>query len=276
MMKLYPENFNVALDVLFTDDSGAPLAVKGVSAALYDGEHVNIADFGSIPFDPADTKVTITVPAQENVLGEGELSAARVVRVHLDCGANVLTRTLSYIIEAESRLEILNNTFLTLEAAEVFARDLPSLKAWSAADDDKKVAALINAYSRLSRVQLRYTKAHPVTEITPTTRPWPPGRPARDCDVVIRPGGWKKFTKEDFLAMPADFRKAIRLAQMIEANEILTDSPYEARHRAGVISETVGESSVMLRGGRLELGVSNQTLRALSGFVYYDVRIARA
>jgi hypothetical protein len=156
------------------------------------------------------------------------------------------------------------------------ARDMPSLKSWAAADDDTKAAALINAYSKLSRVQLRYEKPRAGFEVATTSRPWPPGRDICDHDVVIRPGAWAHITKDDFLAMPDGFRKAVRAAQLIEANEIMTDSPFEQRHRAGVISETVGESSIMLRGGRLELGVSYEALRALAGFVYYQVKAIRA
>ncbi|QIG75615.1 hypothetical protein EVC20_044 [Rhizobium phage RHph_Y2_17_1] len=278
MMKLYPENYDVAIDVLFTDNSGAPLNVTGVSASVVDGDDRELANFGQIPFDLADGKVTITVPANLNVLGEGELSAARTLRVYLDDGDFVNTRFLSYILEAQTRLEILNNTFLTLPGAEILARDNPRLKGWAAADDEKKSAALINAYTRLSRIQLRYAKPLPEADVATSSRPYDPRRSSRDdCDVVIKPGDWRdRFTKEDFLAMPADFRNALRLAQLVEANEVLTDNPLEARHRAGVISETVGESSIMLRGGKLELGVSSEALRALTGFVYYNVRLARA
>ncbi len=277
MMKLYPENFDVSIDVLFTDLNGVPIAVSGVTAALYDGDDQLIFDFGAIVFDPADTKVTITVPASDNVLRAGELSAARILRVALQADAGIYRQSVGYIIEAESRLEILNNTFITFEAAEVLARDMPGLKAWNSATDDAKRAALINAYARLSRIQFRYRKPRRESEIATLVRPYAwQRRYHEDLDVVIRPGDWAKHTPAEFLAMPADFRKALRVAQLTEANEILTDSPYEARHRAGVISETVGESSVMLRGDRFDLGVANDTLRALAGFVYYDVRITRA
>ncbi|TDW20409.1 hypothetical protein EV128_12539 [Rhizobium azibense] len=276
MMKLYPENYDVAIDVLFTDPNGAPLVVTAVTAALFNGDDVEIANYGQIAFDLADGKVTVTVPAEDNVLGEGELSEARILRVDLATDIVPVRQTISFIIEAESRLEILNNTFLTLEAAEVLARDNPQLKAWSAADDDKKRAALINAYSRLSRVQLRYCKPKEEDEAT-TIHPYLAHGQLSPWDVVIKPGDWdNRFTKQDFLAMPADFRKALRTAQLLEANQVLTDDPIAQRHRAGIISETVGESSIMLRGGKLELGVSSEALRALAGYVYYNVRITRA
>lgn len=275
-MKLYPENYDVAITVMFSDGSGMAVAVSQVTAVLYDGDDQQLSDLGSIPLDAGLSAVNIIIPAADNVLGEGETAAARILRVELTTAIGILRQSFNYIIEAESRLELLNNTFISLESAEVMARDMPSLKAWAAADDDKKAAALINAFARLSRVQLRYAKDHLTQEGGTTSRPWPPGRDLCDQDVVIRPGEWAKKTKEEFLAMPPVFRKAVRSAQLIEANDILTDDPIATRHRAGVISETIGESSVMLRGGRLELGVSLDALRALTGFVYYNIRTARA
>jgi hypothetical protein len=275
-MKLYPENYDVAITVMFSDGSGMAVAVSQVTAVLYDGDDQQLSDLGSIPLDPGLSAVNIIIPAADNVLGVSETAAARILRVELTTAIGILRQSFNYIIEAESRLELLNNTFISLESAEVMARDMPSLKAWAAADDDKKAAALINAFARLSRVQLRYAKDHLTQEGGTTSRPWPPGRDLCDQDVVIRPGEWAKKTKEEFLAMPPVFRKAVRSAQLIEANDILTDDPIATRHRAGVISETIGESSVMLRGGRLELGVSLDALRALTGFVYYNIRTARA
>jgi hypothetical protein len=275
-MKLYPENYDVVITVMFSDGNGMAVAVSQVTAVVYDGDDQQLSDLGSIPLDAGLSAVNIIIPAADNVLGEGETAAARILRVELTTATGILRQSFSYIIEAESRLELLNNTFISLESAEVMARDMPSLKAWATDDDDKKAAALINAFARLSRVQLRYAKDHLTQEGGTTSRPWPPGRDLCDQDVVIRPGEWAKKTKEEFLAMPPVFRKAVRSAQLIEANDILTDDPIASRHRAGVISETIGESSVMLRGGRLELGVSLDALRALTGFVYYNIRTARA
>jgi hypothetical protein len=264
-MKLYPENYDVAVEVGFTDLNGDPITVTEINAVLYDGDDQPILEMPALPFDQAEGSKTITVSAAFNLLGESETSAARILRVALKTDAGIVRRNFGYIIEAESRLELLNNTWVTLEASEALARDMPELKAWYQASDEQRAAALINAYTRMQRIQLRFL--------------WPlrDGEPEeRQLETVIRPGQWSEVTVDEFLSFPRDFRRALRMAQICEANEILTDDPYQSRHRAGVISETVGESSVMLRGGKLELGVGTQTLRYLTGFVYYQVSIARA
>jgi hypothetical protein len=266
-MKLYPEDYDVALEVQFVDLNNAAVVVQRIDAVLYDGDDQVLLEMDNLPFDAADTSKTITVPAALNRLGEGETSAARALRVVLTTDAGKIRRSFGYIIEGESRLELLNNTWVTLEAAEVLARDMPELKSWSQSSDEQRAAALINAYSRMQRIQLRFTNPLPGEEDEEDR-----------CEkhTILRPGVWNELTADDFLAFPKPFRTALRRAQICEANSILTDNPFAERHRAGVISETVGESSVMLRGGKLELGVANETLRCLAGYVYYQVSIARA
>jgi hypothetical protein len=263
MLKLYPENYDVSVDVLFTDLNGDLITVTGVSAALYDGDDEQVVDFGSLPFDFTEGKKTVVIPASFNVLEVDELSTTRILRVVLSTLAGDVHRSFGYIIEGETRLEILNNTFVTLEAAEALLRDMPSLKAYQAASDDQKAAALINAYTRIARVQVRFEQEPPI------------GTSCRR-EVTIRPGGWSEITKDEFLGYPKSFRKALRLAQLNEANVILTDSPIAARQRDGIISETVGESSVMLKTSKLDLGVDRSTLQFLSGYVYYTIRLGRA
>jgi len=266
MLKLYPENYEVRFEVPFTDNAGNPFLPSGCHSIVSDGDDVVIFDYGQIWVNGADGTATVTVSASDNALGEGELSAVRKLKVTLSDGQISTVKSFSYIIEAEARLEILNNTFISLETAQMTARNLPTAKAWAAASEDQQIGSLIQAYSRLQRVQLRFPL--PIKE-----------NEDRDFDErdyqIIRPGQWSEISKPEFLAMPREFRYALRAAQICEANVILSDNPVTQRHRNGVISETIGESSVMLRGGKLELGVDNETMRHLAGFIYYDVRVTR-
>lgn len=275
MLKLYPENYDVEVQVALSDLNNAPIVVTDIQASLYDGDDRVLIDFGSLPFDAGDTSKTIVIPASFNVLGEGDLSVVRILRVNLVTAAGVIRRSHDYIVEGESRLEILNNTFVTLEAAEALARDMPELRAWHQNTEEQRAAALINAYTRLKRIQLRICRPELLDEHHSEMAASEHGRWC-NMETVIRPGVWDELTVDDFLDLPRDFRRALRMAQIAEANEILTNDPLQARHRAGVISETVGESSVMLRGGKLQIGISDTALRYLGGYVYYQVGVARA
>jgi hypothetical protein len=292
-MNLYPDNYDVTVTIAFTDLNGAPITPSAVKAVLSDGDDQVVNDFGAITFDPAEAGVEITIPAEFNQLGAGELSDARILRVTLETAAGEIRRSSSYIIQGERRLEIMTNSFVSIESAAIIARDIPGLSGWSSASDDERYAALISAYHRLTRIPMKF---YPEAEGPIETREnWGYGndhnaepfkRPyhwTKDlvgsygrAETIIPASAWPVVTETEFMGWPAHFRKAVRFAQVAEAGELLEDDVVTRKHRQGIISETVGESSVMLRGGRLDLGISRRALEYLTGYVYYNWRVSRA
>lgn len=263
-MKFYPENFNVEVIVGFTDLNGQVVTPTAVSAALHDGEDELIVDFGSLPFDPAEGSKSIIIPPAFNLLEDGELRSARILRVALQTDAGTIRRSHSYVIEAEQRLVVMTNTFQTYEAAEIAALDVPNVSGWNVATEDRRKAALVEAFQRLTSIPMKY--AHRDHE----------NRLRMEAETIIERDQWEEVTAELFAEFPTHFKKALRKAQFIEANELLQGDAATKKHRAGIITETIGESSVTLRGGRVDYGVSTQTLSALAGYIYFNMRIARA
>lgn len=268
MLKLYPENYQVAVTFPFTDLNGDQVEPSAVTATLYDGEDKEVVDFGSLPFDAAEGYKEVTIPAAFNVLGTGQMQAARVLRVALTTPAGVIRRSFAYLIEGEFRLAIMVNSFQSIESAEILARDVLNLNGWHSASDEQRFTAMIEAFTRLIRIPMRF-KHEDSIKLGDRTDMFAE-------ETVIARSAWPKVTEEEFLSWPAHFRKALRMAQLVEANEQLEGDPIAKKHRAGIISETVGESSVMLRGGRVDHGISNNTLTYLTGYIYYNNRIARA
>lgn len=271
-MKLYPENYNVSVDVLFTDLNGQAVTPSAVNAVLYDGEDQEIVDFGSLPFDAGDTHKEIVIPAAFNVLGEGELSASRILRVELVTAAGSVRRAHSYLIEGQFRLEIMINSFMSMEAAEMLARDMPNISGWEAASEDKRYAALIEAFNSLVRIPMKFKTTAEFVAYDELGYE----RASNSEETIILRSAWPTITRDEFMSWPAHFRKALRKAQFAEANELLEGDAITRRHRAGIISETIGESSITLRSGQIDYGLSRQALSYLSGHIYYDYRIARA
>ncbi|MER9176319.1 hypothetical protein NKH72_22325 [Mesorhizobium sp. M0955] len=260
-MNLYPENYDVTIGVAFADLNGGAVVPTAVKAVLYDGEDQLVYDFGDQAFAPGDTSLNVTVPAAYNVLEDGISSDARILRIILVTPAGEIRRASSYIIQSETRLVIMQNSFMTLEAAEILARDTPNLTGWNGASDDQRYAGLINAYHKLIRIPMRY-------KMLPTADRW-----CEPCETIVR---WGDITSDQFQDMPADFRRAVRSAQLMQADDLLENNPITKRHRDGIISETVGDSSIMLRGGRLTLDISSRSLECLAGHIYYNFRISRA
>lgn len=295
-MKIYPENYNVTVKVLFTDFNGQSVTPTEVRAALYDEEDREVVDFGSLPFDAEDGSKDIVIPAAFNVLGDGQTEGARILRVELVTENGTIRRSHSYILQGEFRLVIMTNTFMSLEAAEILARDMPDLMGWAGADEETKQASLINAFNKLTRIPMKFVNDpqkmqernerwgygnwghtmppyhHPyhwTKDITGQVGP---------VETIIPAAAWPHVTADEFHDFPAHFRKALRSAQLVEASETL-DSEKETvkrKHQQGVISETIGESSVMLRGGQITTGVSRRALEYLTGHIAYSFSVSRA
>lgn len=270
-MKFYPEDYSVELVIGFTDLNGTPVTPTEVSAILYDGNDEEIVDFGAMPFAVADGSKTVIVPAQFNCLADGELRAARILRIALVTEAGVIRRSFSYVIESEQRLELMTNTFMSYEAAELLMLDVPNATGWTTASEDAKKAALIEAFRRLTMIPMRFTR-----EITSNIG-WDTLAP-RDIhtEYVISRAGWLEVDQDTYSEFPSAFKKALRRAQAFEAAELLSGDSVLKKHRAGIVTETIGESSVTLRSGKVDLGVSSTAMSALAGYIYFNARIARA
>lgn len=267
-MNTYPEEYAVAVTVSFVDLNGSAVTPSEVRAKLYNGDDELVNDFGTIAFDTSDTSKEIVIPAAYNLLGEGELQAARVLRVELQTDAGVIRKAYSYLIAGEFRLAIAVNSFQSMEAAELIAGDMPNLSGWNGASEDERYAALIAAYNSITRIALRFKT--PIADIDPYA-------PDRDdlCETIILADSWSETTEEEFLAWPANFRKALRMAQVAEANELIEGDEISRMRRSGIISEKIGESQTTLSAGAVSMNVSSTALSHLAGFVYYHHRIVR-
>lgn len=262
-MKYYIEGNIVEVIVKFVDKDGNSIKPKEIKAVLYDGEDTEIVDFGSLPFDENSTEKSIMIPEIFNELQPEELQSARILRVELITDRGSIYQSLSYVIETEQRLVIMNNTFQTYEAALIEANNQPNLLGWIAASEDQQKAALIEAFNRITSIPMRFKRLDIDNK--------PIGK-----DYIILTRMWREITREEFAEFPTHFKRVLRRAQLIEANELLQGDNIAHKRRAGIITEKIGESWLTLRADKLEYGVSSQTLTALAGYIYYRMVVARA
>jgi hypothetical protein len=72
------------------------------------------------------------------------------------------------------------------------------------------------------------------------------------------------------------FLKALRYAQVTEADSLMGGDPVNQLRRDGLISQTVGESSSYFGQKQpIDLSVSKKALGRLRGYITYSVPIAR-
>lgn len=270
-MKLYPSEYNVAVKFGFVDLNNEPIVPLKINAVLYDGDDSVLLDMPDLPFEVDQGSKEIVIPAALNTLGVGELSAGRILRVGLVTDKGVVRRSFSYVIEGEFRLAVMVNSFQTLESAEILARDMTNVSGWSGASEEQRYVALVEAYNRLTRIPMKFRNDNSGNPDNMRHR----SELFAEETIILR-SAWALITEDEYLDWPVYFRKSLRMAQLTEANELLEGDPIAKKHRSGILSETVGESSMMLRAGKVEHGVSSATLQHLTGHIYYNHRIARA
>lgn len=262
-MKFYPADSIVEVQVNFTDLNGNDVTPTAVTAVLYDEEDSEIVDFGSLPLEPEEKSKVIVVPAVFNGL-DYELRAARILRVNLKTAAGTISRSLSYILEAEQRLQIMTNTFQSYESAMIASLDMVNLTGWSATSEEQRRAALVEAYRRITMIPMKYGIRDDYDKLS-----------FREEHFIAR-DLWEEITPEMFAEFPTHFRKALRRAQLIEANELLQGDAVARKRRSGIVSETIGESSMTIKADRVDYGLNPQTMAALTGYVHFNMRVARA
>lgn len=268
-MKIYPEDYNVAIAVPFVDLNGDPVQPTEVKAKLFDETGALLADFGSLPFDPVAGQKEVVIPAAFNSLGVSSFEEVRTLRAELVTLNGSIRQAHSYLIVGERRLEVMENSFMLIENAEIVARQIANLSGWASATEDQRYAALIEAYNRITRIPMRFNVKRTTGNLDYIQDP------LYRTEKIIDRETWSVADAAEFNSWPESFRKTLRAAQLVEANEILEGDEFGKRRRAGVLSETIGESSVSLSSDRLDLGLSPATLKILTGHVYYDFRVAR-
>jgi hypothetical protein len=210
-----------------------------------------------------DPELTIEIPADKNTLTAGAVRALRMVEVFFSSPTGVRKVTVEYVIEAEHTLVVNVNTFQTYGEAVLGGYELFSLPGWAGATKIDRAAALVAARRNISQLRFRYVFDAYQDRIENTFG-------VSDLTMIA---------KSTWDALPADFKEALKRAQIIEADYLLTggDNAVDAKRRMGIISETVGESSMFLRAARpLEQAVCKRAMKELSKYIVNRVRITRS
>lgn len=262
-MNFHLEGQIVQVTVPFTDNAGVQVTPTAVTAILYDGEEVEISDLGPIAFDGGAGQVVVTILGLLNMLRGDEPKEARRLEVKITHAAGVTTKNLIYGIEDERSLVLMQNSFQTYEAALVNVSNMVNLTAFTTATEARQKAALIEAFDRISSIAMVYVTRDTEGLITGEHRLYAEEWEEVDADVF----------RTQF---PSHFQRALRLAQILEADELLQGNVIARKHSQGIATETVGESSVTLRAGFGLQSLSAAARSVLSGYIDTTVALARA
>lgn len=244
-MLAFAPNTPATLSIPLLDANGLPLTADAVSYQVTDqsgAERVPLTVL-ALPDGPADT-VELTLPGAINGLAVGASRELRVVTLSITTETGPATVVYRYLVKAEDALGVMKNSFQTFSQALLLGTEMVNMEAWDAASDDRKQAALADAYRAICKLRFDW--------------------------------GFDNVNEAQFMNLDERFRSALCRAQVIEANARLGGTDVSDLRREGLMSATVGEVSQMFRPSKpLVLPISHRALQVLAGYITWSVRAGR-
>lgn len=236
------------------------------------------------PTEPIDkSQVTIVTDAEVNTLAEETFRDIRVICLKItttEGGTEFLEYT--YGISVADPLEVGVNSFVTYRQAQRIAMDIPKLNNWEKLSAAQRISALMEARTRICRLsfdlgKIQFDMTRQNYEVQAAGKP----RVVQVGEIFGVDEGavnLSDLTKEEFEDLPEAFRKALAVAQVAEADDILEVDSIAERRRQGLILETIGEvkqmfSSILPSNSR---SISSKAAGYLSRYLASGKKLARA
>ncbi len=182
-----------------------------------------------------------------------EIGLRSIVEIEyvLDDGvADPYTNTVQFMAEAKDQLSKGVNSYQSYYDALLNAEDLSGIDSFKNADKVDQITALTHAYLVLNT--MTYT----------------------DNQAEYYDLGGLDATALDL--MDVAFLQALCYAQLIEANEMLDPNSLYQKRQDGLMSETIGESSMMFRAGNiLNFPITRRSMFFLRNYTIIRARLQR-
>lgn len=202
-------------------------------------------------FTTGTNSTTIDIDGDTNqIIGKRD---ARCLTVYLITAAGEYIEMIVYVLKGNMlELTVLQDSFMTFAESVLTRYTMAEEQEYfDMLNDEMKAIALEEGFNRIKRLKFKIGTAI-YTDIT-------------------------SIPLQDFLALDANFLKAIKKAQIAEANSIVENSPIRDKIKAGIISETIGESSMFFSKSMPNNkygGLSDDTYDYIKDYVYRDVSSA--
>lgn len=262
---LADQDIAVVFDLTLSDLTATALEYRVVD---HDGEE--LVARASTAYTPGDQTKTITVPAALNALPVGVVAAARTVYLYITGtggAAGEVRLSQSYRIVAEDDLPVPSASFQSLASADMIAADLLDVTAYTGASDSDRAAALRQARDNLCQLHFRF-------EVDKQRASYGIGGGVFERDGF----DLGEVTLSELNALPAEFRSALKRAQVLDAAWILgrLGDDVAAQRDQGLVSITIGESSrTYTRQKPPRSAASPRAVRVLSAWLA-PLRVVRA
>lgn len=248
-MKTYGDGSNVEVTIPFYTERSDVFVPNTLSYRVLDSSGTVLVAPAAIIYG-GEQEAVVTVASINNTLGADETRLMRVVELTAVTDEGIVTVESRYIIESITYIGVGENSFQTYNDALLIELDLIGVDSWSASPIHKQKAAMIEAYTNITRLSFKLQGSQDKLF-------------AGSRDVAIR-----DLSASELASLDGDMMLAIRKAQVVEADVILGGDPVADKRKSGLMSETIGESSNMFRPGKpLVMPVSDRALRYLAPFI---------
>ena len=280
-LEVFLAGTDVTLVVQLADAAGNLINVDSIQYRVADHASVEIVPLTDLTgFVPGDSTASVVIPLALNALTTGNTREIRNVELMCLSAGNTIMISKAYGIEAKEPLTVGVNSFQTMSAAELTALDIPNLTAWASATDNEKSAALIEARERIHRLNFSLLNSNinfgqDALNYVPEGS-FQSGYVSRSGLFVFN-GNLGLLNATQYATLPERFKRALRQAQVAEANFILGGDTSSERRQAGIVMEAIGDSRQVFRQTKaLEMPVCRAALGYLSYFVTFGKRIGRS
>lgn len=242
--------------------NGQPMTAHTVSAEItVAGRTVSAV---SASYEDAVKPNGIQFPSSATAIDSIREFALLEVRFWDADGEVIFAEKLELILESDVILRPGLNSFAPYEDLVLEGFNRADLAAFNSASKEEKIAGLITAYYNIGRLGVSFKGnaryRHPVL-------------PADRIELVR---STQDLSATELTQLPAELRRQLMQAQLIEADDILGGNPIERQRLAGLLSHSAGESTHFYRTTKpLDLPVNRKTAQALWGIINYAVRIGR-
>lgn len=263
-MTSYTPGQPVLAVIALEDESGAALTPTALRRRILDEEETVLLDWDVVDIPAAGAGASVLVAGALNLLTPPAMRGARTVELEVTTATQVLVLTQTYLLAAAAGLSGVNS-YQTYAQALVAAAGFTdqSLAGWSAVTDRaSRVQALIEAHSRIQLlpIVIEYDDSQSIVR-----------------DIGEDPWRLRDLTPAQIANLDARLLDALRMAQLVEADEILADDPVKRARREGLISASVGESSQFFGTSKmLDLGVGQRAMKYLSRWIRFRATLGRS
>ena len=174
-----------------------------------------------------------------------------IFRLSFEDAQGITGGNIDFLVVADDVMVVGKNSFQTYYDAVLLADEISGLQYIKALSQEEFSAAMVTAYETINTMVF----------VDSTGEHYELGTYDEAKLNTLDPG----------------FLRALRIAQLVEANEMSDVNSIHYKRLDGLMSETIGESSMMFRPGNIQnFAVTRRSMTFLRNYILLRARLARA